>query len=84
MGKNKDIVHSIKCLDPKTPVRERCHKCYRKYRNENAALNRQKNNDLIKKTRSVIDKKRSIYSNLLCDLCKDKTQTILHWLQTEI
>ena len=71
MGKNTDIVHSIKCVDPKTPVRKRCHRCYKKYRNNNSALNRQKKNDLIKKKRSVTDKKRSIYSNLLCDLCKD-------------
>ena len=66
-----DVVHYIKCADPKSPVRKRCHRCYKKYRNNNSALNRQKKNDLIKKkTRSVTDKKRSIYSNLLCDLCK--------------
>ena len=71
MGENTDIVHSIKCADPKTPVRKYCHRCYKKYRNNNSALNRQKKNDLIKKkTRSVTDKKRSIYSNLLCDLRK--------------
>ena len=71
MGNNNtDVVPCIKCVDSKSPVRKHCHRCYKKYRNNNSALNRQKKNDLIKKTRSVTDKKRSIYSNLLCDLRK--------------
>ena len=51
VGNNTDVVHYIKCADPKSPVRKRCHRCYKKYRNNNSALNRQKKNDLIKKNK---------------------------------
>ena len=54
MGNNTDVVHYIKCADPKTPVRKRCHRCYKKYRNNNSALNRQKKNDLIKKKKQEV------------------------------
>ena len=58
MGNNTDVVHYIKCEDPKTPVRKRCHRCYKKYRSNNSALNRQKKNDLINKKQEVWQIKR--------------------------
>ena len=68
----RECLDPKKCLDPKTIIRERCEVCIKKYNAVNRALNRKKKKDLIKETRSVVDKKRSIYSKILCDLCKEK------------
>ena len=60
MGKPAVIVHSIKCLDPKTPVRGRCSDCFKEYKRANTALNRQKKNVLIKKNKKCC-KKESLH-----------------------
>ena len=76
MGNNTDVVHYIKCADPKTPVRKRCHRCYKKYRNNNSALNRQKKNDLIKKKQEVWQIKRDPFIQI-CSVIYVRTLTYL-------
>ena len=53
----RECLDPKKCLDPKTIIRERCEVCIKKYNAANRALNRKKKKDLIKETRSVVDKK---------------------------
>ena len=64
-------VHSSTCLDPKTSIRKRCKDCIKKYRNEKQSVRRQNKKELIKNTSCVVDKNRSIYSEVLCAICRE-------------
>ena len=56
------------------PVRKRCKKCYNKYKAEKYAQNKSNKVERTINTRRIANEKRSKYSHVLCDDCKDKTK----------
>ena len=55
------------------PVLKKCIDCYNKYFRDYMRDVRKKEKEKVIKTRSVILKKRSLYYDILCLQCKDKT-----------
>ena len=67
------IIHSELCFDPSTSVRKRCKSCFKKYRRERDALKKKEREDQIIETRASKVIKQSVYVDILCDICVDKT-----------
>ena len=53
------------------PKGKKCRPCWTAYNTERQAVLRKKKSDLIKKTRSVVAQKRSIYYDDLCKKCRE-------------
>ena len=72
-GSREDIIHSPNCQIP--PISNKCSNCYKEYNRLRKARRRKEIKDSIPQTRNVIENNRSIYSAILCNICKDKQRS---------